>query len=338
MSKTVHPSVNGDSSHTTDENVTELQKKPLKHQGLSAASKISKRTSNEMGQRNTHRRISDRSLGERQSPDHVSKVSARNMRYTGLGKQRKCISDDWTAKVQALNGSDREKFSLGKNKGLGVKKERDRSASIPSCSTDSKMSVSLNDCEREKTIDKDSNNVDSRSTIVNNNSDESRPDPRSVQKPDSEKVKHKFQVIPSNTRSRRSVTIDKTTTVIRPDGNKEKSAVQNEESVTTIDSALGKSVGSKDSEDRDLSQEGNSEYDGATEKKETGDDGEKKDDENDEKAVATSPDGRFLKFDVEIGRGSFKTVYKGLDTETGVAVAWCELQVLADQYLYVVNF
>jgi len=46
-----------------------------------------------------------------------------------------------------------------------------------------------------------------------------------------------------------------------------------------------------------------------------------------EKAVASSLDGRFLKFDVEIGRGSFKTVYKGLDTETGVAVAWCELQV-----------
>uniref|UniRef100_A0A0N4U3W6 non-specific serine/threonine protein kinase n=1 Tax=Dracunculus medinensis TaxID=318479 RepID=A0A0N4U3W6_DRAME len=38
------------------------------------------------------------------------------------------------------------------------------------------------------------------------------------------------------------------------------------------------------------------------------------------------PDGRFLKFDEELGRGSFKTVYRGLDTETGVAVAWCELQ------------
>ncbi|CAL1280793.1 unnamed protein product, partial [Larinioides sclopetarius] len=45
-----------------------------------------------------------------------------------------------------------------------------------------------------------------------------------------------------------------------------------------------------------------------------------------EKAQATSPDGRFLKFEEEIGRGSFKTVYKGLDTLTGVAVAWCELQ------------
>lgn len=44
-------------------------------------------------------------------------------------------------------------------------------------------------------------------------------------------------------------------------------------------------------------------------------------------AVSTSPSGRFLKFDVELGRGSFKTVYKGLDTETWVEVAWCELQV-----------
>ncbi|XP_053487124.1 serine/threonine-protein kinase WNK1 isoform X2 [Ictalurus furcatus] len=57
---------------------------------------------------------------------------------------------------------------------------------------------------------------------------------------------------------------------------------------------------------------------------------EKKDPEDIEevetKAVGTSPDGRFLKFDIEIGRGSFKTVYKGLDTETTVEVAWCELQ------------
>ncbi|XP_041488910.1 serine/threonine-protein kinase WNK2 isoform X3 [Microtus oregoni] len=50
------------------------------------------------------------------------------------------------------------------------------------------------------------------------------------------------------------------------------------------------------------------------------------DDEDDLKAVATSLDGRFLKFDIELGRGSFKTVYKGLDTETWVEVAWCELQ------------
>lgn len=70
-------------------------------------------------------------------------------------------------------------------------------------------------------------------------------------------------------------------------------------------------------------------HDGKTEvkKDEHDDNDQQKKDELEEKAVSTSPDGRFLKFDVEIGRGSFKTVYKGLDTETGVAVAWCELQV-----------
>lgn len=46
-----------------------------------------------------------------------------------------------------------------------------------------------------------------------------------------------------------------------------------------------------------------------------------------EKVVSQSPNGRFLKFDWEIGCGSFKTVYKGLDSETGVHIAWCELQV-----------
>lgn len=54
---------------------------------------------------------------------------------------------------------------------------------------------------------------------------------------------------------------------------------------------------------------------------------EEKEKEKEEKVVAASPSGRFLKFDLNIGRGSFKTVFKGLDTETGVHVAWCELQV-----------
>ncbi|XP_076023635.1 serine/threonine-protein kinase WNK4-like [Genypterus blacodes] len=48
--------------------------------------------------------------------------------------------------------------------------------------------------------------------------------------------------------------------------------------------------------------------------------------DEDMQAVASSPDGRYLKFNIEIGRGSFKTVYRGLDTETTVEVAWCELQ------------
>lgn len=40
-----------------------------------------------------------------------------------------------------------------------------------------------------------------------------------------------------------------------------------------------------------------------------------------------SNDSRFLKFDIEIGRGSFKTVYKGLDTRDHRGGRWCELQV-----------
>jgi len=54
---------------------------------------------------------------------------------------------------------------------------------------------------------------------------------------------------------------------------------------------------------------------------------QKKEEEEEERQIGTSPNSRFLKFDKNIGRGSFKTVFKGLDTETGVHVAWCELQV-----------
>ncbi|KAJ6641925.1 Serine/threonine-protein kinase WNK, partial [Pseudolycoriella hygida] len=51
---------------------------------------------------------------------------------------------------------------------------------------------------------------------------------------------------------------------------------------------------------------------------------ESKDDDEDE-PIGMSPCGRFFKYDKEVGRGSFKTVFRGLDTQTGVAVAWCEL-------------
>ncbi|XP_067683898.1 serine/threonine-protein kinase WNK3-like isoform X2 [Haliotis asinina] len=61
-------------------------------------------------------------------------------------------------------------------------------------------------------------------------------------------------------------------------------------------------------------------------RKEEEKEGEKRKDESEETPLSSSPGGRFLKFDIEIGRGSFKTVFKGLDSENGVAVAWCELQ------------
>ncbi|KAM6226044.1 LOW QUALITY PROTEIN: serine/threonine-protein kinase WNK3, partial [Porphyrio hochstetteri] len=60
-------------------------------------------------------------------------------------------------------------------------------------------------------------------------------------------------------------------------------------------------------------------------RKEEEEEGVEEEEEEEMKAVATSPGGRFLKFDVELGR-AFKSVFKGFDTDTWVEVAWCELQ------------
>ena len=62
------------------------------------------------------------------------------------------------------------------------------------------------------------------------------------------------------------------------------------------------------------------------------------DDDDEPEASDSSPDNRFLKFPEEIGRGSFKTVYRGLDTNTGVSVAWCELQVRIFYMIIKINF
>ncbi|KAL7669452.1 hypothetical protein ACOME3_010107 [Neoechinorhynchus agilis] len=45
----------------------------------------------------------------------------------------------------------------------------------------------------------------------------------------------------------------------------------------------------------------------------------------DESEAKQSSNGRYIRLE-EIGRGAFKTVYKGLDSKDGIAVAWCELQ------------
>ena len=44
-------------------------------------------------------------------------------------------------------------------------------------------------------------------------------------------------------------------------------------------------------------------------------------------AIDRSPDDRFFKYPEEIGQGSFKTVFRGMDAHTGEHVAWCELGV-----------
>ena len=40
-----------------------------------------------------------------------------------------------------------------------------------------------------------------------------------------------------------------------------------------------------------------------------------------------SLDGRFLRYKLKIGKGSFKTVYKGRDTKENRDVAWCKVEV-----------
>ena len=47
----------------------------------------------------------------------------------------------------------------------------------------------------------------------------------------------------------------------------------------------------------------------------------------DEEQADVSPDNRFIRYASEVGRGSFKTVYKALDSSNGIKVAWSELNV-----------
>ena len=51
------------------------------------------------------------------------------------------------------------------------------------------------------------------------------------------------------------------------------------------------------------------------------------DEQEDDKVLETSPNGNYYKVNKEIGRGSFKAVYRGMDANNGVSVAWCELLV-----------
>ena len=48
-----------------------------------------------------------------------------------------------------------------------------------------------------------------------------------------------------------------------------------------------------------------------------------------ERAMELSPNGRFTKLSTEVGRGSFKTVFKCIEAVTGIELAWCELMVRA---------
>ena len=73
-------------------------------------------------------------------------------------------------------------------------------------------------------------------------------------------------------------------------------------------------VGMKESDTKEMKgdeieEEGNTNEEKGEKKKENG--GEKENADNIEEVQATSPEERYLKLDEEIGRGSFKTVFKG---------------------------
>jgi len=50
----------------------------------------------------------------------------------------------------------------------------------------------------------------------------------------------------------------------------------------------------------------------------------------DDKVVETGPNGTYVRFEHKLGSGAFKTVYRALDTEKGIEVAWN--QVLIDRF------
>ena len=49
---------------------------------------------------------------------------------------------------------------------------------------------------------------------------------------------------------------------------------------------------------------------------------EEEDGETYQEFVETSPSGRFKRFDEELGRGAYKTVFRGVDHDTGREIAW----------------
>ena len=112
----------------------------------------------------------------------------------------------------------------------------------------------------------------------------------------------------------------------RSPDSKDQLSVSRDQLVPTISTSAESSEQSV-STNTELSMEGGESSRNKVTVEQPGSEGQSMATEPEDRVIANSPDGRFLKYDIVIGRGSFKTVYKGLDTETGVAVAWCELQV-----------
>lgn len=55
---------------------------------------------------------------------------------------------------------------------------------------------------------------------------------------------------------------------------------------------------------------------------------EEEEDEEQEKVAEISPKGRFKRFYTELGRGAYKVVYKGIDHDKGLEIAWNSISLL----------
>ncbi|XP_063436035.1 uncharacterized protein LOC134717170 isoform X2 [Mytilus trossulus] len=345
MSKKL-PMANGELSHEIGEN---------KHvgKGLSHVSKSLKKVT-DMGQKITHRKDSampTNSQKQNQSENTLPRTTSRSTRNVPW-RTRRCVSDDISGRIDVDKHSScvsglRHRTREGNKKVDTVGK--DRSLSLPSETIedvakhiDSDKTINsrgahvkskLNDSDLSK------KSTDSGSSNCSNNSEEKKFKivPSEDKNPVNNALKFttvnlngggvdinddvsgsKKQKIQEVRKFTRSVTIDKTALFIDPEG------LKTESDLNTLDSSVH--VGISDDSYKVSSKA--SESDIPETPLESLDVVQivQKVDETEEKAVSTSPDGRFFKFDIEIGRGSFKTVFKGLDTETGVAVAWCELQ------------
>lgn len=310
----------------------------------------------EMGQKVTHRKLDGSLANSSQKQLTTDGTFSRNIRSTKIipSRARRCVSDDISSKIDTgkseLHLSARHRTKDGTKKSDVHVVGRDRSCSYPSETMCSEIISKINDPnvklksieENSKPNDKDSatnEKVESSSSNISNNSEETKfkivttedetnlsPKFSSVSlngeeiEEDLEKKSNQKSV--ENRKFARSVTIDHTALIFDSEGLRTESDIS-----SVADSGVGVTgeidqLSGKASES-DI-QEAHLDVLGAEQSF--------KKDETEEKAVGTSPDGRFFKFDIEIGRGSFKTVFKGLDTDTGVAVAWCELQVNIQLY------
>ncbi|XP_069101299.1 serine/threonine-protein kinase WNK-like isoform X2 [Argopecten irradians] len=333
--------INGDLSHKQIENADDTTVSGSVKPSYSIGR--TRRLQTGMGQKITHKSDKGDSQSYSADPSPVLRTNNRNK----IRDRRKCISEDITGKVEpSYEKSGKTSCFPGRfnTKDSGVNLKRDRSSSIKSDTSDvelaGKSSPTMDN--KSRTSDTSNNSEDSVTKSfqikkVEENDDMGKKE-RKISSYTGRKLKQpakrrSFEVCTVKSSSPKPV-IEGSTTDLDINDTDKPAIFPDISSQSTADSAISLGVLSstsiKELESGEVQRDSLLDA-GISEKIDKKVDGEvaKKEDEGDEKAekaVATSPDGRFMKFDVEIGRGSFKTVYKGLDTETGVAVAWCELQ------------